>query len=80
MVIDSKLRELAGAVPQRRLPYPGQSDPGEMGQAAGTAGVQRGGSMGLRDRNRVLPIGPSRARAKGLRQAVAWAFAGHSGF
>jgi hypothetical protein len=80
MVIDSKLRDLAGAVPQRRLPYPGQSGPAEMGQAAGTVGVQRVGCMGLGDRNRILPIGPSRACAKGLREAVAWAFAGHSGF
>ena len=64
MVIDSKLRDQAGAVPQQRLPYPGQTDPAEMGLAAGAVSVQRRGFMGLEDRNRVLPTGPSRACAK----------------
>ena len=53
-------RDQPGTAPQRRLPDASQTNPAGMGLAAGTIGVQRGGCMGLGDRNRLLPIGASR--------------------
>ncbi len=52
-------RDQPGATPQRRLADAGQAHPAGMGLQAGAVGVHRGGSMGLGNRNRLLPLGPS---------------------